>query len=448
MTNKNFLLLSLHVAALALPAREEVTREFSKTQPWTAGQTIVIEHRHGDIAIRAVPGTEIRYQAFVRVSAGDRSDAEAFANGITFDVTAASFRTRYPELRTKGFLERLMKPMNMGYSVRLEIQIPEKAPLDVRNAFGGVEVDAAQGGAWIHNDNGGVVLRRTTGTQRIETKFGRVRVDRNTGSVSVTNDNGGVSVFEVNGPVNVKTKFGEAEVGNATGDVDIVNSNGSVKVSDAGGRVTIATSFGGATVARVKGGLTIKNDNGSIEAARIGAEADLSTKFGPIKVNDVAGSLTARNDNGSIDAANVRGTARLTSKFGEIRGTDLAKEVWVLNDNGAIRLFAPGAAVTAQSKFGEIRIERTKGPVEARNDNGAIHISKLGGNGCEALRASTKFASIEVALPDSANYDVSATSRHGQVRSEFPNATRIGRGGCELTLNNDNGSIEIRRRAE
>ncbi len=66
----------------------------------------------------------------------------------------------------------------------------------------------------------------------------------------------------------------------------------------------------------------------------------------------------------------------------------------------------------------------------------------------------TTFSQIRVTLPANAAYDVSASTTFGKINSELPIAAtgqigsdsltgKIGAGGCELRLTNNNGSIGI-----
>jgi hypothetical protein len=68
------------------------------------------------------------------------------------------------------------------------------------------------------------------------------------------------------------------------------------------------------------------------------------------------------------------------------------------------------------------------------------------------LRSS--FGPIRVALPANSNYDLTADTSFGDIRTEFPLSVsgrlnsksvsgKIGSGGCRLDLGNQNGGIEV-----
>ena len=141
------------VLALNGLAREEYTRSFAKTVDLRQGQAVLVEHKLGDIVISTHPQLDVTIRAEIHVSASDRARAEQFANGIEIltDLSSSVFsiRTRYPE-RPDSFLGF----NNVSYWVRYELTIPENAPLEVRNAFGGVSVSGLKANGDIRTSHG------------------------------------------------------------------------------------------------------------------------------------------------------------------------------------------------------------------------------------------------------------------------------------------------------
>ena len=77
-----------------------------------------------------------------------------------------TIRTDYPKTWSRR---------NLGYSVNLDIAMPETAPLDVRNRFGNVTVQNLHAAGSVNNANGNVVVTGR-GRQRVENAFGNVEV--------------------------------------------------------------------------------------------------------------------------------------------------------------------------------------------------------------------------------------------------------------------------------
>src|SRR5262245_47045439 len=71
------------------PQREDYTRSFQKSLTLGRGQSVRLEHRHGDIVVRTHPQNEVRIDASIRVSASSRDDAAAFGDQIQIQVDQA-----------------------------------------------------------------------------------------------------------------------------------------------------------------------------------------------------------------------------------------------------------------------------------------------------------------------------------------------------------------------
>src|SRR5512133_3522616 len=122
-------LLSLCALAAAWPAREEVKRDFQKTAKLPGGRTLRVEHSQGSVTIRTQARPEVAVQAAIRCSAENGDTARRYCDQIQIRVEenggGVTIRTDYPRNETR----------NLSYSANLEIQMPETAPLELRNRF-------------------------------------------------------------------------------------------------------------------------------------------------------------------------------------------------------------------------------------------------------------------------------------------------------------------------
>src|SRR5438128_12582285 len=100
------LLLLTPALAAARSAREETTREFSRTVAMRAGQAFRLDHQQGDVVVRAHPLAEARILAHIRVSAPSAEEASSAAQQVSIEVqetpTAVAVRTLYPETHFGG----------------------------------------------------------------------------------------------------------------------------------------------------------------------------------------------------------------------------------------------------------------------------------------------------------------------------------------------------------
>jgi len=121
--------------------------------------------------------------------------------------------------------------------------------------------------------------------------------------------------------------------------------------------------------------------------------------------------------------------------------------------NAAIRLTGIGGEVYARTRFGGIAMEDVGGPITVENANGPVTASPRPGQ-CRPVSLRTSFAPIRVTLPANTGYNVFGKTSFGRIHSEAemtlrgsisPNEItgKIGDGGCELRLVNQNGNIDI-----
>src|SRR3954452_3603472 len=154
-------LLSLCAVAAAWPGREEVKRDFQKSDALPNGRTLRVEHSLGSVTVRTQAKNEVAVQAAMRCSAESAETPRRYCEQIQIRVeengAGVTIRTEYPHNSTR----------NISYSANLDIQMPETAPLELRNRFGHVSVQKLRAPMAINNGNGNVLLMQTSGRQRI-----------------------------------------------------------------------------------------------------------------------------------------------------------------------------------------------------------------------------------------------------------------------------------------
>ena len=217
----------------------------------------------------------------------------------------------------------------------------------------------------------------------------------------------------------IRNSFGNIELDNISSSLDAETSNGRIAVHDARGSVTLKTSFGAIEASNIPKGINATNANGGITLTDIGGDAYAKTSFGSTLVERVNGHLTVEDSNGSVTARNVKGDASVRTSFSGVTLDGIGGRISVDNQNGAISVTAMRPA-----------------------------------NGCRDISLKTSFSSIRVRIPEGLGYNLSARTSFGRISSEFPvtstgsiggdslNGT-IGSGGCQLSLTDSNGSIEI-----
>lgn len=487
ITRISLLLLSSLLGCTAF-ARETYTRHFDKMVPVGPGVKIYLQHKLGDIVIRTHPQREAVIHANVEASAEDEPQAKAFADKVEIFVEPSSseltIRTRYPDAPASFWGHR-----TVSYAVRYELTIPDTAPLEVRNAFGGVSAIGVKASSEITTSHGDLEWRDGQGKQRLETSFASVRVANNTGDVWVQASNGNVEASNVTGALSVRDRFAGVSVARVSKGVSVVNSNGSVEVIDSGGYGEVKNSFGNVTVHGFRGDLAVNNSNGRVEALDVEGAAELNTtfgevrfsrigrklsirannskisgdhvggaltidnSFGPVNVSNIGNGVTIHSGNGGVSLSRVRGEANVKTSFAAVEASDIEGALLVENSNGAVTANnAHGAQVS--TSFASVVLNRISGPLRIVNQNGAVDAGSIVEGSCQPIVIHTSFSTLRVRLGGEASYDVAARTSFGRIRTDFPLRVAgsisndnvngvIGNGHCEMSLTDNNGAIEI-----
>jgi DUF4097 and DUF4098 domain-containing protein YvlB len=472
---------------LAADLREEVRRSFDRTVTVAGAPVLRVDHRNGDVRIRAHARSELKIQATIRVSANTRADAAAFADRIQIDVREApsgvTITTQYPPYRDSR--------RDLSYAVDYDLLVPERWPLDVHNRFGDVSVTGMKAPTTIVNANGSVSAADGSGRYQLENAFGTVDAARLVGDLTIRSANGSVSAVSVTGTVSVTNRFGAVITRTIRGDVLIANSNGTIEATGISGKADLRTTFGGVEFRDV-GSLWVSSQNGSVSGANVGGSAIVNATFGEVTLRNVARDARVENANGSVSVQDVRGGADLSTRFGRIEALVVKGGLRVMSANGPITVIDVDGAVYLKTSFGPVLAERVRGALTVDNANGGVQATTIGGpatvsssfgsvvvrdidgrvdvrnrngsveawprarqGGCNDVALSTSFSRMDVHLPDT-GYAVNARTTFGRIAADVPitstgliggNAISgtIGRGGCALQLTNANGDIKILR---
>ena len=361
----------------------------------------------------------------------------------------------------------------------------------VNNSFGSIELTGAGGNVSVTDTNGTVQVSDVKGTLEVRNRFGSITTKNIQGAATIAGGNGAVTLTDSSSG-NITTSFGSVDARNVKGDLMVHDSNGNVEIATIGGAADITNSFGNVTFSDVHGLVNLKTNNGRVKgSSATGSSVTIHDSFGNIELDNISGSLDAETSNGRITVRDARGAVTLKTSFGAIDAANIPKGIKATNQNGAITLADIGGDTYARTSFGSVMIERINGNLTVENANGSVTarsvkgeasvrtsfsgvtLDGIGGrisvdnqNGAIALTASrpasgcrdillkTSFSSIRAQIPQGLGYNVTAHTSFGRISSELPvtstgsiggdtlNGT-IGAGGCQLQLNNSNGSIEI-----
>jgi len=443
-------LLALAVCAAAAP-REEYKRDFQKSVALPGGRSLRVEHSQGSINVHTQSKSEVSVAAVIRCSADTEGEAKSFCDQIQIRVEESGsgvvIRSDYPRSTSRR---------NLGYSVNLDIAMPDTAPLDLRNRFGNVTVQNLHAAGLVNNSNGNVVVTGGRGRQRVENSFGDVEVLSNEGDIVVNCQNGKLRATDINGAAELSNRFGDVRAVNIARGLILRGNNLKIEVERIGGVADIANSFGDVRVLDAKSDLRLQDQNGKINVSGVTGAAELANSFGEVRFTGIGKGLTVRGQNSQVMGDTVGGSAVIDTTFGNVDVRGVKGGARVTAQNSPIKLMGIGGEVLAKTTFASTTVEDAGGPITVDNQNGAvITIARPGP--CKPIILRTTFSPIQVTVPGGVGYTVNAHTTFGKIKSQAELTVngqigegmvegKIAGGGCELRLTGQNSNIDILKR--
>ena len=231
----------------------------------------------------------------------------------------------------------------------------------------------------------------------ISTHSGDVSVLGRDGDVQISAQHNEVSASDINGKVSLNLDHSAARISQVNSDVSIEGRANDVSLEDIKGAVHLDGEFmESVKLAKIGQGVVFKSSRTDMQLGRLDGDLDL--------------------DSGDLQANNMSGPVRLTTKAKDIRLTDISGDVRLQDENGSVELRV--------KKLGSMQVENRKGD-------------------------------IQLYIPDKASFQVDARATGGEVETDFSGlkiddsqstATgSVGSGGPRLVVNNEHGTIEIRK---
>ena len=235
----------------------------------------------------------------------------------------------------------------------------------------------------------------------VSTRHGDGTIMGRDGDVSLSVEHGDVSVTDVNGNVHLDLQDSSAHVSTVSADVSVQGKAQDVSFED------------------IKGTLTLDGDfTESVRLARIGKPFNFKSPRTEINFTKLDGDLDL--DSGDLRVSNVTGPVRVSTR---------EKDIGLIGVSGDVRL---------KNRNGAVEIQMTKmGSMDVENQN----------------------ADIQIGVPAKAAFQLDARSRGGEIDSDFESLNvhngddqstavgSVGGGGPHMVINNEHGSVEIRRGA-
>jgi len=229
---------------------------------------------------------------------------------------------------------------------------------------------------------------------------------------------------------------------------------GNLSVSQRDGNVDLSTDHGNLSAESVKGATSLHVRNGSVNVKTITGNVLVDGEVEDGSVSDVTGTLEFNAGyNGTVQLAHISDRLHFKSVRTDLQLAKLDGEISM--GHGDIRATALAGPVKLNTRSNEVHFDEVSGEVEVENRNGIVSIrpkTPLGSIDVNNVRGG-----IELELPPAAGFKLDAESKDGTIdvndfdisvdnrRRDATARATIGKGGPDIRLRTDRGTIEIRK---
>jgi DUF4097 and DUF4098 domain-containing protein YvlB len=325
-------------------------------KPAPPGAHITVRTTHGSITVRTEDTAQILVTAKKTIRTWDDGEAQRLAAPVTvvIEQTGESF-----DVHPQG------QAGNERVGVDLEVRVPRKAVLTVRDEHGDIQVNGAEGSLSVNGQHGNVEIRDSSD----------VSVDMNRGDVKVSDTKGNVKI-------------------SGTGDqVEVLNASGSMTLN--------GEFFGPIRAEKIAKGVRYVAQRTDLTVSQLSGH--LETGSGNLEVFDAPGNVILQTSSKDITMENVTGKLQIVNRAGniELRFLQPPKEdVTVTNESAGINLTMPSNSsfeIQADSHSGAVECEFTGDSLkQANDDQGNGHLAgKIGARGPKIILKTT-YGSISI----------------------------------------------------
>jgi hypothetical protein len=351
---------------------------------------ITVRSTRGDISVRSSGSNEIRVTGKKTVRAWNEEDAIKASNRVSVEIVKNG--DGY-EIRPSGSNSG---DSSLGYA--MEIAVPTKTPLTVRNEKGDIQVSDI------------------------------------TGPVNVNNQSGDIDIRDTTGDVNIDMRHGDVSVSDTKGDIKLAGHGGEVGVTSATGSLTLDGEFYGPIRAdKVTKGVRFISQRTDLTLTQLGGHLELGS--GTLEITDAPGNLQLRTNRYDLDIENVGGKVKLENRDGSIDlrySAPPRDDIDIANSNATISVSLPGSAsfeINADCHSCDIDSDFSSPSLSKTSSGGSNHLQGKYGSG-RAIKISlkTSYGSIRLHRTSGEDSDEPArppsppTPPHSRSSAEVPAA--------------------------
>jgi hypothetical protein len=233
----------------------------------------------------------------------------------------------------------------------------------------------------------------------------------------------------------ITDRRGDVTISGISGNATINHQRGEVNVSDHAGNVTIDIERSSARVQHVKGDVTIQGHGNEVAVEDVDGAAHLNGEFQEsVRLVRITKTVTFKSARTDMEFSRLDG--RLDLDSGDLRADSIT---------GPMRLITRSKDISLDGFSGDLRLQDNNGTVE-------LGLHKPGN-----IQIENRKGDVQITIPPDTPMKIEARSRGGEISSDFSELQinngdnqasangSIGNNGPKLVINNEHGTVEIRK---
>jgi DUF4097 and DUF4098 domain-containing protein YvlB len=403
--------------------------------PVDATMPIRIENSYGLVTVTPGSDRELRVRLKKVVYSDDESRAKQIAEEIKLEggaegkAEAAFFvvKTNRDTLASRDY----------RFNTEMEVLIPKKANLQIRNSLGEVRVSNLAGKLDITTSHKPLEVRDCTGEFIIANRYDESRLINLIGNTTV-DARGRVYIESVKGDINVRNEYAPVEVREVDGKVTVSNSESSISLE------------------RISKLVVVEGRGSEITVHELGDTLKVAARHQRVKISDVASDVFAESRYSTVTLKNVKGNVDLASNSDRITAEEIGGSLKVRGQGSSVRANNVSGLVDIGTTLKEVIVNDFGNGCTISNEYADVTLSTHNlGKGDVSVK--NRNGDIELFLPNEAGVQIDASARNGRAQSDFPDLVpaesagdtgilkgKVNDGGTKIDLQTEYGNIRVR----
>ncbi len=237
--------------------------------------------------------------------------------------------------------------------------------------------------------------------------------------------------------------------------LDVASKRGDVSVNDRKNDVKLAVQRGDVTLNDITGNAEVALDKGSLRASKISGDIDVAGHVDDATLDDIGGGVRLSGDfMNDIRLSKIAKTVTFKSPRSDMTIASVPGDLDIDRDSVRGNDIAGPSRLVTSSK--EIHLENVAGDVQVETSNGDIDVQAAKKLPVGKITITGKHGDITLTLPSNAGFQVDASTRKGDISSDWDalkvenngggSSTAkgtVGNGVSKLQINSDTGDIRI-----